>query len=207
MHTAVCQIYFHLLSIYHNSKLKLVIAPPKKTQGKGDKENGTNACHSSLITSVTDTDIDTDTDGMQLRDGQYTDRACKKLNEFWHLLCSVMDSTVELPRAVNDFDIRLEGPNFSLPSKAREEAMKILNQVSSGDESPEQGMKLFLLAMKTEFDEIKQDYVPKKSKTSSSNVRQRIFELQLEGTFKGKLDDKGELTKEYQGLLEHMAKL
>lgn len=189
------QIYFCLLLIYHNTNMRLELAPPKSTKGVGNYEYNTNACHSALIAFVTDFDGD----GIWLRNRTTTARSCEMIRQYNHFFMNVLDSTVELHRSVNDFDIRMEG-RIDSPSKIRISSMFILNAVSSGKITPLSGIELFLLAMKDEFEKIKNDYITASSKTAPSAVRKRIFQLQYQGTFKGMLDASNQLTDEAQEL-------
>ncbi len=195
------QIYFCLLSIYHNTNRRLELAPPKSTKGCGNLERQTNACHSSLITFVTDSDGE----GIWLRNRTTTTRSCEMMQQYNHFFMNVLDSTVELHRSVNDFDIRMEG-SISVPSEIRKSGMIILNSVSKGEITPLSGVELFLLAMKHEFETIKENYIIASTKTSPVVVRKRIFELQYQGTFKGMLDENNYLTDEARelfGMLRH----
>lgn len=196
--------FFALLLAYDGSGMGLEITPPLEQKAHGNKALNLEAAHDSIITGVTDTNIEGDSP-MKLRSGKKVPgRKCSKLS----LYSSVLSATVELPVCVNDFDRMLEG-KIDRPSELRKKAMEILNEVSKGCYSPIEGMQRFLVEFHKTLLELKESkeseesYIKKATARSPSEAR----ELILSYIYKGSLRDKlviatGYLVPEYKEFLE-----
>jgi hypothetical protein len=129
-------LFFYTLVAYYNSRLSPIQGRTSLQHGKGrnadDKTNITQACHSSFLPALIDETINKRFANHQ------------KYNSILsgtHFSDS-LNSTVELPIVVNEFDDELENKQF-----CRKKSIDILNQVSMGKINPIEGLNHFMQMM------------------------------------------------------------
>lgn len=172
-------LFFYLLVYYHDKNIEIRLGGIVSQHGAGSnyrKKEYTEASHSSLLSS---------TYGLLCMATRTNPNARHEIvwplsNHFYNSL----NSTVELPTEVNDFDGILEGKiSDTWQSRWREDALCLLNLVSKGTINPLQGLQRYFLIMENFFnsDKIQQDY-----KNSANEAKRLIYAFQYQGTFDSK---------------------
>lgn len=152
-------LFFYTLIAYYNTHKSPTQDVTRLQHGRGrnshDKHNLLQACHSSLIPSFID---DTYKDQKKLNLGH---RSILCGTHFMHSL----NSTVELPAFVNDFDTVLESSYA-----CRTKSMEIIQNVSKGKINPIQGLNLFLKMMDQTFIQLEENYLSESNQLKSNLV-------------------------------------
>ncbi len=157
------ELFFLLCLALYKTKAPLALADTVKQHGKATKGSGYVACHSSLFTGIAITA------GVNILEGTH-------LNE-------VLNETIELPLSVNKFDSFCEGQNRKTSHGLRMQLLPTLQKVSEGTLSPIEAIADFFLKMRRFFDGKAVEYVEKSSVNTPETAKQRILELEAEGTF------------------------
>jgi hypothetical protein len=129
-------LFFYTLVAYYNSGLSPIQGRTSLQHGKGrnmdDKTNITQACHSSFLPALIDETIN---------ETYANHQKYNSILSGTHFSDS-LNSTVELPIIVNEFDDELENKQF-----CRKKSIEILNQVSMGKMNPIEGLNQFMQMM------------------------------------------------------------
>lgn len=168
-------MYFYLLVDYYQANKTLMRGRTFLQHGVGrDTSTGnlTQACHSSFF-------------GAMMENKEKASRLSKTAFE------DNLNATIELPAFVNKFDDELE-EQFG----GRAKASAILQRVSFGELTPEQGLRAFLLMMKSLFDTAKNTTPYPHAFSLSKELRMQLIQLQREGTLINKLDEKKNVVNE-----------
>ncbi len=198
------ELFFYLLVTYYKQGLTVKLGETKGQHGRGSKQYGTNACHSSLLSSVTDTET-TQKHGYNTRSkGKIHGNICQYGKT--HFFEDSLDATMELPAAVNDFDRACEGQTHK-PSSYRITALETLNEVSRGERTPIEGLGVFLKRSNEFFHSDKiENYVHHSSERSPSDVRELIRKYLLIGLLANKYDENSDtLNLDYVCMLLRMS--
>ncbi|MDF1655574.1 MAG: hypothetical protein P1U34_10730 [Coxiellaceae bacterium] len=131
--------------------------------GKATPGYGNAACHSSLISNVTDNSGR----GRSLITGTPLD--------------AEINSTVELPIAVNKVDSNMESEG-KVADTMRYQANGILNRVSAGEICPLLAMSLYFKAMNDYFESAPTDFALKADREAPTDAKHLILEYQKAGT-------------------------
>lgn len=180
---------FYTLVLYHNSNKIPQLGWTKIQHGRG-RQQVTDAAHSSLTPNLVDTTIN---DKIPLDDD--FDRHLKVKESMisgTHFMDS-LNSTIELPKFVNEFDRELEDVY-----SCRQKTIAIIDTVAKGEMDPIEGIKAFFLMMQETFEKIKQDKRFSKSIFSNLNLKDdepislkgRLLDLSKKGTFINKWCEK-----------------
>lgn len=145
-------LFFYLLVAVYKEQFNLIKENTVKQHGQGSIKKGTHACHSSLFPNT------------NLSPLFFKTHFYESLN-----------STVELPKIVNDFDGCIEGKR--MPSPWIIECQSILNAVSRADIDPRHGMTRFFKVMDNFFRHYYQH------KKNISLFKMKIYECEKKGTF------------------------
>lgn len=178
-------LFFYLLIAYYKTNHAIVQGDTLLQHGKGrriKKKIGlTHACHSSFFPTLMD-------ESKELKDA-----FCSSILSGTHFLDN-LNSTVELPLFVNNFDCQLEG-KISYPSKYRQDSLMIIQAVSQGLLTPTQGLTDFLKILSQAFDDLEmkkpvnknsQPYLLRDSLVSPKNIKSDLIAFIKEGTFTDK---------------------
>lgn len=184
-------LFFYTLVAYYQTNYIPILGKTVMQHGKGrssvDKENLTNACHSSLTPSLIDKTLVNSTHKKSLLSGT-------------HFLDS-LNSTVELPPFVNAFDDVLE-------SACRPQCISILQQVAVGELNPYQGLTHFLIMMNDFFKHLESQNSVKNypdSFYSKIPISPKLIDLAKKGTLMTTFShEKNKIKKEYIQLLLRM---
>ena len=138
------RLYFLMLVLYHNSKRFITIGRTCKQHGVGIAKYELDACHSSLFPRVIDYSPDNTVEFLsQKQQSIFDGTAFDDMNNM----------TVCAPKTVNLVDCYLEDRMHGRTYRKR--LLAILNQVSIGNLTPEQGMHFFFLVMQRAFIEMR----------------------------------------------------
>ncbi|KTD43751.1 hypothetical protein [Legionella oakridgensis] len=167
-------LFFYTLIAYYKTGIVPTSGHTNLQHGKGrhasTQRTITEACHSSLIPSLLDKTI--------------YERGGKRRKS---LICNThfmdsLNSTVELPSFVNDFDDLLE-------SACRESCLKILDDVSVGIINPIEGLSAFLNMMQNILNNFKRQAerenhsaVTRHSLLGSRGINLKMIDLVMHGT-------------------------
>lgn len=158
-------LFFYLLVAYHNTGLKPRLASTYLQYGRGRQLDGkilTHACHSSLITALTD-------------DNTLVPHR-KNILTHTHFMKS-LNLTVELPTWVNDWlDYKLE-QNL----QGRKKAIDILCHTAAGEYTPLQGFKNFFLLLENALNQLEKEIFPKPN--LPAEIQRKLLQLTYQGTF------------------------
>ncbi|MEO8402878.1 MAG: hypothetical protein ABI597_13985 [Gammaproteobacteria bacterium] len=159
-------LFFYTLIAYYKTHKTPEQDVTNLQHGRGrnshDKHNILQACHSSLIPSFID---DTHRDQEKLKLGH---KSILCGTHFMHSL----NSTVELPAFVNEFDSVLE-TSYSCRTKS----MRIIKNVSEGKLNPIQGLNLFLKMLDQTFIKLEENYL-----TESNQLKTNLVALVRKST-------------------------
>jgi hypothetical protein len=166
-------LFFYTLVAYYNTGLSPLQGHTSLQHGKGrntdDLTNMTQACHSSLLPALIDENSTLNFRNMQTHDSILSGT---------HFLDN-LNSTVELPVMVNEFDGELENTYL-----CRDKSIHILQKVSAGEISPIEGLNQFMKMMDMTLKNI--DAKIKKTGTMFAKIHPNESELFLlikQGTF------------------------
>ena len=171
---------FYTLLYYYNTKRHIIIGQTLAQYGQGEGKF-TGAAHSAFIANPYVFLNCFSVDGNPL---------IMTLNQDNHFFRS-LNSTIELPVCVNQFDSLLEN-KINTPSKWRRAFLTILNQVSFGIRNPISGLTDLFTVMQDFFNEIRITYL-----SSREQTKYVIFSLQYKGTFSGWDDTKDQIKPDY----------
>lgn len=174
---------FYTLIFYYQKKCNITLGHTilQHGQGKGAGGTFTQACHSAFISNPVEFLNCYTIDGRSL----FLHTEWNQNNQFFNNL----NMTVELPRAVNNFDSDLEG-KIGSPSKWRLEFLKVLNQVSFGIKDPVEGLKSLYEIMHIFFTEKRREYF-----SGTDRPKKLIYAFEFSGTFLG-WDDTHKIVKQ-----------
>lgn len=184
-------LFFYLLIAIYKKFVVLNKDETVKQHGKGNPLYGTNACHSSLFPNFKLTEMPTENISEFLAKGHT-------------FFCPILDGThfgetlnmtVELPRVVNVFDMHLEGKVHN-PSTEVKGLTDILNKVSLGALTPQEGMGRFYEVMHKFFNDFETEDCKKVAVDTPITIK-KIGAYQREGTFKGATKEHNKMTDEY----------
>ncbi|MDF1796837.1 MAG: hypothetical protein P1U63_09900 [Coxiellaceae bacterium] len=131
--------------------------------GKATPGYGNAACHSSLLSNI-------------------TDNSGRGRSQIAGLsLDAELNSTVELPIAVNKVDSNMESEGKATETM-RYKTNVMLNRVSRGELNPIQAMQLYFTAMNRYFDKAKADFALKADREAPIEAKHLILEYQQTGT-------------------------
>ncbi len=179
---------FYLLVAYYKTRIILDIDETTSQHGMGSKKTiETNACHSALISTVKEL--------FRLKpEAKYAESLLRDKAKAVTKPClpttahfkNILSMTTELPRGVNYYDIKLEGKlSESGRSEVRKVLLTLLNEVSCGERTPFQALKIFFIALKKSFSDLEESgYLSKSSKTNPAALRELAHAAVLQGTFK-----------------------
>jgi hypothetical protein len=169
-------LFFYTLIAYYKTYFSPINGHTNLQHGRGrhtsDDINITEACHSSFTPSLLDETI--------FQTKKRPRYKSKSLLDGTHLMDS-LNSTVELPPIVNDFDDVLE-------SMCRQKCLDILCAVSLGTINPIEGLNMFLDMMKNTLTELKQQEQRKRSPLvqhsliSQNKISLTLIDLVITGT-------------------------
>lgn len=166
--------FFFLLcvAIYQSNRL-IILANPTKQYGLGKQKMGTQACHSSLYPAL----ADQSKKSMRLR----------KAGEEQSILSGTyfedaLNTTVELPVAVNRMDSLCEGGYDQTARGMRRKLCETLQAVANGDKTPVRAMQVFFKQMTAFFDGPAAKNAEIATKNRPVAIKKRIVELQRRGT-------------------------
>lgn len=197
-------LFFYLLIAYYNKDLVPIENHTVLQHGKGrqssDKENVTQACHSSLFTSLVD---------VKSSDAKHSSKTNLLMGT--HFFDS-LNATVELPAEVNKLDDALEGK-----AGIRRKCLVIIKAVTKGLKNPIEGLTEFMIFMEKAFGDLETQRSLKKNRNlfllTQSIFRPRTFrtdliEIMKQGTFVNKwcLDTQTVTTDYIEMLLRLTAK-
>lgn len=183
------QFFFYLLIAVYGKQVIVSKSSTILQHGRGSDEHGTQACHSSILTNVTLEPIPSV--------WSWFSASSTPSLQNTHLLES-LNSTIELPRLVNDFDGHLEGR--CQPTRFVKKCLEILNKAAKSELDPLQGMHEFYKVMQEFFIHFEKKYLLKnKSKTPLSF--KKIWEYQKKGTFAGATNDTLMVSDDYLRIL------
>ena len=178
-------LFFYLLVAYYKTGLTVSSDKTNQQHGKGSNEKNTNACHSSILPAVWDSEV------LKQEHNHGTRANFKPLKVRTGILEGTsleeaQNSTVELSKAVNYFDSNWIEGKADNQSKMRSKSLSILNDVSKGALTPDAGLLAFLITLNTHFSDIKAGYFNKEALlTSPKESRELIFSSEKKGSFKG----------------------
>ena len=206
-------LFFYTLIAYYKTHCLPIQGDTLFQHGHGRKTikrvELTQACHSSFFPSFVDKVIHS-----QIKvDSPAADKANidfkRSILSGTHFLDS-LNSTVELPLFVNNFDCHLEG-KIENPSACRQKALEIIRKVSAGHVNPIEGLREFFLIMKQAFADIAgkkpmskygNPYLERDSLNSPLDIKDELIELEKIGTFKSKwCEGVQDVSQEYIELL------
>lgn len=192
-------LFFYLLLTVYKKDVIVTKESTIKQHGRGSKSKGTQACHSSLfpnIKLVPTTQWSLLTHDPTLSGTQFEE---------------TLNMTVELPNIVNAFDGHLEGRYQ--PTKYVNECLNILNEVSKGTMSPQEGMSAYFKVMNIFFSGLEKKYFNKNKIENTEQVSKlkegpidtpdafkKVWEYEKEGTFLAANEDMT-LNKDYLYLM------
>ncbi len=158
------QLFWMLCVAYYKSGyLVNGIKGAELQHGKATPGYGNAACHSSLLSNITD---NSDSGKSMIADLHLNDE---------------LNSTVDLPSAVNKVDSNMESEG-KVTETMRYQANGILNRVSTGDICPLLAMSLFFKAMNDYFDYAHTDFALKADREAPTDAKHLILEYQRAGT-------------------------
>lgn len=140
-------LFFYTLIAYHNSKMVPESGWTKLQHGRGrsgyDKSSITQACHSSLTPDLIDNTI---TKKIPLK-SDFDDNLTIKTSIIsgTHFMDS-LNSTIELPKFVNELDTEIENVY-----SCRQKSLEIIADVANGLINPIEGLNVFLSMMQDTF--------------------------------------------------------
>lgn len=182
-------LFFYTLIAYYNTNVIPVEGHTNLQHGKGrtlaDETNLTQACHSSFTPSLIDKTMDIKTGKRCLLSGTH--------------LFESLNSTVELPSLVNNFDDILE-------AICRPKCIEILQKVAAGELNPIQGLNNFLVMMDTLLRDFESQAKSKKYSglshaifsSPTAYVSLKLIELVSRGTLRTTfVEDSGVASKDY----------
>ncbi len=169
-------LFFYTLIAYYKTGVLPTYGHTDLQHGRGRNTYGfksmTEACHSSFTPSLLDKTIYQNMQGKKKH---------KSLLSGTHFMDS-LNSTVELPPFMNDFDDILE-------EKCRQKCLGILGDVSLGKINPVEGLTLFLKMMHDALTDFKQQAEQKNhsslvqhSLIGKKNVSPKLIDLVIKGT-------------------------
>lgn len=209
-------LFFYTLIAYYNTQYLPIQGDTLFQHGLGRKTvkrlELTQACHSSFFPSFVDRTIH-----YQLKVNQKNRSNIdfkRSIISGTHFFDS-LNSTMELPLFVNNFDRHLEG-KIENPSPCRQSAMDIIHKVSIGDLNPIEGLRDFFLIMKQAFVDIEEKktmskygnpYLDRDSYYSPIDIKNELVKLQKQGTFEAKwYANLNEVSNEYIEMLLRLNK-
>lgn len=190
-------LFFYVLVAYYKTEKPPILGWTKLQHGRGKinfktRAGVTHAAHSSMATTIIDktildkTPIESKLEKSNLK--IKTSMLCAT-----HFMDS-LNSTIELPVFVNDFDFLLE-----FIRKGRDDSSKIIRDVSHGKITPLEGLLQFLLMMRKIFDEMleNEEIYPTKLNISVK-TKKDLVQLEKKGTLINKLGkDEKSVNDEY----------
>ena len=209
-------LFFYTLIAYYNTQYLPIQGDTLFQHGWGRKTPKrlelTQACHSSFFPSFVDRTIHC---RLKVNPKNRSNINYKRsIISGTHFFDS-LNSTVELPLFVNNFDRNLEG-KIENPSPCRQSAMDIIHKVSIGDLNPIEGLKNFFLIMKQAFSDIEDKkimskysnpYLERNSYHSPIDIKSELLNLQKQGTFQSKwYEHLNEVSEEYIEILLRLNK-
>lgn len=179
-------LFFYVLVAYYKQDIPPILGWTKLQHGKGKinfttKEGITHAAHSSFTPSIIDRTIlnkiplisSLSDNNLKIK----TSILCDK-----HLMDG-LNSTVEMPAFINEFDFLLE-----FTCQGRDKSSKIIRDVSTGKIDPIEGITQFLVLLKSIFDNMHQNEQLFTIKTVLDlDVKRKLLALEEKGTFSEKL--------------------
>lgn len=171
------ELFFYLCIALYKSKLTIKIDETDKQHGQGSKSVCLAACHSSLFTSIKCAEENGDGTFKPIFDGTQ--------------FAETLNSTVELPVCVNNFDSFCEGKNTATNDSKNKGLrlllLPVLQRLSNGEISPIDAMEFYFKEFEKRItsynvEEIKNNNV-KTCYPTPKNVKERIRNLQRQGTF------------------------
>lgn len=192
-------LFFYTLIAYYQTNIIPTTGHTSIQHGKGratpTNKSLTEACHSSLIPSLLDNTI-------FLNDGIHIKR--KSILSGTHFMDS-LNSTVELPSLVNQFDDVLE-------NACRNKCLDILAHVSLGKINPIEGLTMFLQMMQDFLNDLKDQakkinhaVLLKHSFNRQPYLNENLIDLVIQGTLSNTYSNKNQsVLDEYIQLLLRM---
>lgn len=190
-------LFFYTLIAYYKTNCLPIQGDTLFQHGHGRKTikrvELTQACHSSFFPSFVDKTIHSKIKINSPSSDKTNIDFKRSIISGTHFFDS-LNSTVELPLFVNNFDRNLEG-KIETPSACRQSALDIIHKVSTGDLNPLEGLREFFIIMKQAFDDIAgkkamskygNPYLDRDSQNSPMDIKNELLELQKIGTFKNK---------------------
>ncbi len=178
------QLAFYLFVTYYKTRIQLNLSETKFQEGEGDSSINSVACHSALISHVTEAFrwkegavITESTRELRSNSENLSEPHLPETSFFQQILAK---TTVELPSAVNQYDGKLEGKTtIGGANEARQKLLSLLREVSLGNKNPIQALSLFLTALISSEDGILNnirlsDYLKKTCPTSPQAMRPLI---------------------------------
>ena len=206
-HARRVDLFFYTLIAYYNKHREPQSGWTKSQHGKG-RYPITQAAHSSLTPDLVDTTINAK--NLLESDFDPNIRVKESLISGTHFMDS-LNSTMELPRYVNEFDSELEDVY-----SCRKKSIAIIAEVTKGKMDPIEGLCAFMQMMQSTFNKIKE--VKRFSKSifaappvlkddEAITLKGRLLELVKKGTFINKWDEEsGTINDEYIFMLLRLNK-
>lgn len=174
------QLALYLFIAYYNTRISLRIEHTEGQEGKGEADIMTEACHSALVSHVAEDfrwkpGVDAKRTPYRLR-SKTEEIAKPHLPEKAFLRKALSSTTVELPKAVNQYDRRLEGTTAIEGAKeGRLKLFELLDEVSLGKLDPIAALEKFvvdLIKLDGILDHIRTSgYLSESTETSPQVVR------------------------------------
>lgn len=172
------ELFFYTLIAYYNKKYHIDRGHTFLQFGKGrNSQTGasiTQGCHSSFFGSFIDNSMESEEEHSSTP---------HSILSHTHLLHS-LNATMELPAFVNKLDDELENS-----CQCRVNGLHIIQEVSSGELDPIEGMRKFFLMMEKAFSDLEKPhstYLSADTADSPKVIKPALLKLVREGTFDNK---------------------
>ena len=198
-------LFFYLLVAVYATNVTVSKDSTVEQYGKGSHENGTQACHSSLFPNIKITPPPSQQANSSWW-SYFTNVQTKPLRSFSDsYFKKELNSTVELPGIVNNFDGHLEGR--SKQTIYTQECLNIVNRVAKAEIDPKEGMNAFLKIMQAFFMHIEYDYLKKKNKLANHAAFSKVWEYEKRGTFLAAYKDTTTIDDHYMELMLRLTRM
>lgn len=182
-------LFFYLLVAVYGKYAIVTKDCTIKQHGKGRKECGTQACHSSMLPNIKLEPINTAWSFWTLfRSSQ------QNLNLSDTQFAETLNMTVELPEIVNGFDGSLEGRAKQSPYTR--EALEILNKASKKEIDPKEGMNAFIKLINQFFINYEKKHFLKRN-CKMPKATKKVWEYEKIGSFLSANEDNETMSEDY----------